>query len=119
MSYRKDKCMALPKDIQAILKAVAVELNMESLCEFEARNGAALEELITKHNVQLKRFPEAILADLRGMAREVIAEEAAKSALAGRVAASFDKFQKQWGAWADVSSRSYFDIIAERYVSLD
>jgi len=116
--FNKDKFMALPKNLQAILKVAAAETNQESLCEFEARNGAALEELITKHNVQLKRFPEAVLSDLRVMAREVIAEEAAKSALAGKVAASFDKFQKQWGAWADVSSRSYFDTIAERYVAL-
>jgi len=116
--FNKTMFMALPKHLQAILKTAAAETNMKSLCEFEARNGAALEELVIKHNVQLKRFPEKVLADLRVLAREVVAEEAAKSPLASRVAASFDKFQKQWGTWADVSSRSYFDIIAERYVSL-
>jgi TRAP-type mannitol/chloroaromatic compound transport system substrate-binding protein len=116
--FNKTMFKALPKHLQAILKTAAAETNMESLCEFEARNGAALEELITKHNVQLKRFPENVLADLRVLAREVVAEEAAKSPLASRVAASFDQFQKQWGTWADVSSRSYFDIIAERHVAL-
>jgi len=117
--FNKDRFTALPKDIQAVLKSVAVELNMTSLCDFEARNGAALQELVTHHHVQLKRFPEKVLADLRALAREVIAEEAAKSPLAAKVAASFDTFQKQWGAWADVSSRSFFGIIAERYVALD
>ena len=116
--FNKDKFMALPKDIQTIMKVAAAETNQESLCEFEARNGAALETLINEHHVQLKRFPEAVLADLRVLAREVVAEEAAKSALAGKVAAAFDKFAKQWGVWADVSSRSYFDTIAERQVAL-
>ncbi|QGY39882.1 twin-arginine translocation signal domain-containing protein [Pseudodesulfovibrio cashew] len=113
--FNKDKFMALPKDLQAILEAAAAQTNMEGLCEFEARNGAALEELITKHNVQVKRLPEQVLADLRVMAREVVAEEATKSPMATKVAASFNKFQEQWGAWADVSSRTYFDTIAERY----
>lgn len=114
--FNKDKFMALPKDLQAILKVAAAESNLKSLCDFEAHNGAALEELITKHHVQLKRFPEKVLADLRVMAREVVAQEAAKSPLATKVAASFDAFKKQWGAWADVSSRAYFDIIAEKQV---
>lgn len=116
--FNKDKFMALPKDIQTIMKVAAAETNQESLCEFEARNGAALETLINEHHVQLKRFPEAVLADLRVLAREVVAEEAAKSTLAGKVATAFDKFAKQWGVWADVSSRSYFDTIAERQVAL-
>jgi len=116
--FNKDKFLALPKSIQSVMEATAAEINQSSLCEFEARNGAALEELITKHNVQLKRFPEEVLSKLRVLAREVVAEEAAKSPVATKVAASFDKFQKQWGAWGDVSSRSYFDVIAERYVQL-
>jgi len=94
----------------------AAAMNQETLCQFEALNGAALEELVTKHKVKLKRFPPEVLVKLRGMAREVLAEEAAKSPLATKVAAGFDAFQKQWGTWADVSSRAYFDTIAERYV---
>ena len=31
------------------------------LSQFEARNGAALQELITKHNVELIQFPEEVL----------------------------------------------------------
>ncbi|CCH49138.1 TRAP transporter substrate-binding protein [Pseudodesulfovibrio piezophilus] len=114
--FNKDKFMALPKDIQMVMKMAAAAMNQETLCQFEALNGAALEELVTKHKVKLKRFPPEVLVKLRGMAREVLAEEAAKSPLATKVAAGFDAFQKQWGTWADVSSRAYFDTIAERYV---
>jgi TRAP-type mannitol/chloroaromatic compound transport system substrate-binding protein len=88
------------------------------LSEFEARNGAALVELIEKHNVQLKRFPADVLAQLRTLAEETVEEEANKNKLARKTADSFNKFKKQWGAWADTADRSYFDIIAKRYVEL-
>jgi TRAP-type mannitol/chloroaromatic compound transport system substrate-binding protein len=116
--FNKQKFEALPKDLQAILEAVAMETNLHSLSEFEARNGAALQELIEKHNVTLKRFPAEVLADLRKLAEETVEEEANKNALARKVADSFNKFKKQWGTWADTADRSYFDIIAKRYVQL-
>ena len=51
--------------------------------------------------------------DLRKLAVETLEEEAAKSPQATKVNEAFKKFQKQWGAWSDVSSRSYFDVIAD------
>ncbi len=51
-----------------------------SLPQFEAENGAALQELINKHNVDLIRFPDDVLAKLRVLAVEVNEEEAAKKA---------------------------------------
>ena len=65
---------------------------------------------------------EAIASEMakRGASVAVldINEEAAKSPQAKKVNEAFQKFQKEWGAWSDVSSRSYFDVIAERYTKL-
>ena len=116
--FNKDKFLALPKHLQAILESAAMESNLHSLSEFEARNGAALVKLIEEHNVQLRRFPEQVLADLRVLAKQVVDEEANKNPLARKVADSFEAFRKQWGAWSDVSERSYYDTIAERQVAL-
>jgi TRAP-type mannitol/chloroaromatic compound transport system substrate-binding protein len=115
--FNKQRFEALPEDLKQILFAAAAESTVWSLAQFEARNGAALEELVTKHGVKLRRFPADVLSRLRELARETVAEEAGKSELTRKVADSFEAFRKQWGPWSDVADRSYFDTIAERYVS--
>ncbi|MCF8099863.1 MAG: hypothetical protein K9K65_18640, partial [Desulfarculaceae bacterium] len=76
---------------------------------------AALEKLITKHNVNLVRFPADVLAQLRTMAYETLDEIAAKDKQAGKVHAAFKKFQKQVGVWGEVSEKAYYDVIAEKF----
>jgi TRAP-type mannitol/chloroaromatic compound transport system substrate-binding protein len=110
--FNRDKFNALPSDLKAICEAAAAQNNIESLSEFEARNGAALKELVEKHHVEVRKLSPETLADLRVLAREVVAEEAAKSPLATKVANGFNQFQKEWGSWADVSSRTYFDTMS-------
>jgi TRAP-type mannitol/chloroaromatic compound transport system substrate-binding protein len=113
--FNKQAYDSLPKDLQAIVDAVAMETNLWSLSEFEAHNGAALEELITKHKVNLMRFPEEMLAALREMAKETLEEEASKDAASRKVHEAYKKFKKQVGAWGSVSEKAYYDIIAEKY----
>ena len=85
------------------------------LSGFNADNGAALEKLITKHHVNLVRFPAEVLAQLRTMAYETLDEIAAKDKQAGKVHAAFKKFQKQVGVWGEVSEKAYYDVIAEKF----
>jgi len=113
--FNKKVYESLPKDLQAILDAVAMETNMWSLSEFEAGNGAALQELITKHKVDLKRFPEDLLAGLRKLAQEVLEEEANKDPMARKVHDAFKKFKAQVGVWGSVSEKAYYDVIADEY----
>ncbi|OQX22148.1 MAG: ABC transporter substrate-binding protein [Desulfobacteraceae bacterium IS3] len=105
----------LPKDLQAILDAVAMETNLWSLSEFEAGNGAALQELITQHKVELVKFPDALLDDLRKMAKEVLEEEAAKDAMSKKVHEAFKKFKEQVGIWGSVSENAYYNVIADKF----
>jgi TRAP-type mannitol/chloroaromatic compound transport system substrate-binding protein len=113
--FNKKAYESLPKDLQATLDAVAAETNMWSLCEFEAGNGAALQELISKHNVNLVRFPEPLLASLRELAKDVLEEEAAKDAMSKKVHEAFKKFKAQVGVWGSVSENAYYNVIADKY----
>jgi TRAP-type mannitol/chloroaromatic compound transport system substrate-binding protein len=88
---------------------------MWSLCEFEAGNAAALQELISRHNVNLVRFPEPLLNHLRELARETLEEEAAKDAQSRKVHKAFKKFKEQVGVWGLVSENAYFNVIADKY----
>lgn len=113
--FNKKAYDALPKDLQAILDAVAMETNLWSLSEFESGNGAALQELITQHKVELVKFPDALLDDLRKLAKEVLEEEAAKDPLSKKVHEAFKKFKERVGVWGSVSEMAYYDVIADKF----
>ncbi len=81
------------------------------LAQFNAQNGAALQELIFKHKVELIKYPAEVLDALRPMAAEVVEAEAAKSPIAKKVSESFQKFQKGVGTWGSVSEKEYYNII--------
>lgn len=113
--FNKKAFDSLPKDLQHIVNAACVENEHWVLSQFEAQNGAALEELITKHKVQLERFPDEVLRKLSKIAEEVNEEEAAKSPIGKKVNESFKKFAKVVGTWGTVSEKAYYDIIAPPY----
>jgi len=85
------------------------------LPQFEANNGAALQTLITKHHVELIKFPDEVLDALRKLAEEVREEEAAKTPIATKVNESFKKFQQVVGTWGTVSELAYYTNIVPKY----
>ncbi len=113
--FNKKEYDALPKDLQAIIDACAMETNLWSLSEFEAGNGAALQELISKHKVNLLPFPEPLLDELRKLAKETMEEEAEKDAMSRKVHEAFKKFKEQVGVWGSVSEFAYYNLIADKY----
>ena len=113
--FNKKAYESLPKDLQHIIDVTCMENEHWVLSQFDARNGAALQELITKHKVQLIKFPDEVLNDLRKLADEVVAEEAAKDAMSTKVNNAFKKFQKVVGTWGTVSEKAYYDTIAPKF----
>jgi TRAP-type mannitol/chloroaromatic compound transport system substrate-binding protein len=113
--FNKKVYDGLPEDLKAAIDAVAMETNLWSLSEFEARNGAALLELIEKHHVELIKFPDSVMDGLRKLAGEVLEEEAAKDEMSKKVNDAFTKFQKQVGTWSMVSNKPYYDDIMKNY----
>jgi len=113
--FNKKAYDSLPKDLQAIVDAAAMETNMWSLSQFEAGNGAALQELITKHKVELVRFPDDLLDALRKLAKETMEEEADKDKMSRKVHEAFKKFKEQVGIWGSVSENAYYNVIADKF----
>ena len=109
--FNKKAYEGLPKDLQHIIDAACMEVEHWALTQFDAQNGAALQTLINKHKVEIIQFPDEVLSALRKMAVEVVQEEAAKSPMAKKVAASFANFQKVVGTWASVSELAYYNVI--------
>jgi TRAP-type mannitol/chloroaromatic compound transport system substrate-binding protein len=113
--FNKKAYESLPKDLQVIVDVACMENEHWILPQFDAQNAAALQELITKHKVELIRFPEEVLNALRKMSDEVVAEEAAKSPIATKVNEAFKKFQKVVGTWGTVSEMAYYDVIQPKF----
>lgn len=113
--FNKKAYDSLPKELQVILDVAAAESNIWTLAEFDAQNGGALQQLISKHKVNVKRFPAKVMADLKKLADETLEEEASKDKQAKKVHEDFKKFKDQVGIWYSVSEKSYFDVIAKKY----
>lgn len=105
----KEAFEELPKDLQFIVEAACKVANQELLCEYAARNPAALQTLLTKYKVQLRAYPDDVLSKIRALSAEVVQELANKNAFSKKVFASYDKFYKESIAWSDISDRAYLN----------
>lgn len=103
----KAKYEALPKDLQAIIDAACFKSNMWSLCEFEAKNNKYLDELVKKHGVIVKQFPDEVLAQLKKYNDELLQELSAKDPLTKKICDSYMAFKKQYDEWNAVSEERY------------
>ena len=92
---------------RAIVQNAARAANHLSLAEYQAKNGRALKVLTEEHGVQLRRMPPDVMDALAEATRDVLAEIAATSELAGRIAQSYRESLAQSGAWNAVADEAY------------
>ncbi|MGD2128054.1 MAG: TRAP transporter substrate-binding protein [Lysobacterales bacterium] len=102
-----DAYNALPVDLQAIVEVACKAANMDMYSEFEARNGDALKTLVEEHGVELRPFPDDVLAELKRVSTEVIEEAAAADEMSGKVWASLKDFMARVKPWTAIGSQ-YF-----------
>ncbi len=103
----KDAFNKLPGDLQSIVMNACKVANQDMLSEYTARNNTALHTLVIKHKVDLRQFPDDVLAKLRQLSDEVVAEVAAKDKITTEVYDSFRTFRDQVMEWHKVSEQSY------------
>ena len=88
----KEAYAALPTDLQAVVTYACQAANADMYAEFEARNGEAIKTLVEEHGVDVRPFPDDVLAELKRASMEVIEELAAEDEMAGRVWASLSEY---------------------------
>ena len=103
----KEAFDALPKDLQSIVENACKVVNQDMLAEYTARNPVALQDLLTKHGVDLRPYPADVIAKLREISAEVVAEVAERDAFSKRVYASYQKFLTQSKEWTRISEVAY------------
>ena len=103
----KEAFDGLPKDLQSIVMNACAVVNQDMLAEYTARNPEALHTLITEHKVDLRKFPNDVIAKLRQLSDEVVAEIAEKDDFSRKTYASYRKFLKQAQEWSGISELTY------------
>lgn len=101
---------ALPKDLKAIVENCCKIVNQNMSLEFTAKNNAALETLVNKHKVDVRKLPDDVLIKLKALSQDVVAELAAKNKAAQKINDSYQKFYKQVSAWHEISEKIYFNV---------
>ena len=101
---------ALPKDLQCIVTNACKIVNQQMSTEFTAKNNAALDTLVNKHKVDVRKLPDDVLAKLKTLSHEVVDELAEKNPAAKKIHASYQAFYKQVSAWHDISEKIYFNV---------
>ncbi len=97
---------ALSDELKAIIThACATEANY-ALAEMERLNAQALAALVDEHKVKLAAFPEDLIVAARKQASDVLGELAGKSAITGKVHASYAAFRDRSAPWSRISIES-------------
>ena len=97
----------LPAHLQAVVEGACQAANGRMLAEFSARNSAALQTLVNKHQVQLRRFPDSVLKALGAKAARVVQEIAASDPFSKQVYESFQKFRKISADYTRITEQAY------------
>ncbi len=100
---------ALPADLKAVVAVACQAVNADMPAEMAARNGEALEALVKEHHVKIERLPDDVLARLKALSEEVVAELAGHDAFARQVFDSYRAYRKRVRAWTDLSTRPYLN----------
>jgi len=98
---------ALPKDLQSIVRNAALVVNNDMLAEYTARNNAALNTLVNKHKVDVRKYPDDVLKKLSGLSDSVVAEIANKDKMSKEIFTSYKKFRDNVVAYHKISEQAY------------
>ncbi|MDO6423841.1 TRAP transporter substrate-binding protein [Saccharophagus degradans] len=105
----KDAYNSLPEDLQKIIEVAARAVNQDMLDEYTARNNAALVELVEKHNVDVRPYPDDVIASLKTLSEEVFAELAADDKQFAKVYASYSDYLTKVRKYHEISEEAYFE----------
>lgn len=97
----------LSKTDQALIKAAAHQENDLMMSEYNAKNGAALDKLISEQGIQVREFNDDVYDAFGEAAEEVFEEVRAHSELANRIHESFTATRKDVGRWMNLSDQPY------------
>ena len=109
--FNKKKFDALPRHLQVIMQTASQRLNTWMLSEFETQNGYYLEKIMEEGEVEIRKFPDDVLAQLRTYTEEVIQELVDSDPFAKKVYDSYNDFRNKAVAWSKLTEKVFYNSI--------
>ncbi|MXW73337.1 MAG: ABC transporter substrate-binding protein, partial [Chromatiales bacterium] len=106
VSINQEAWDALPEDLQDIVKSACGHMDSLLGAEYSARNAQFLQQLRNEGRIEIRPFPDSVIAELRLRSQEVIDELVARDESAARIYASYTAFQQQVNEWLDIGERA-------------
>jgi TRAP-type mannitol/chloroaromatic compound transport system substrate-binding protein len=101
---------SLPDDLQAIVELACAALNDDLTAEYTARNAQALAELKKDSAVEIRRFPDDVLAGLREYTDQAVAEMIERDPSVRKIHDSFTSFRESVADWTAMSEKAMLDL---------
>jgi len=102
-----DAWSSLPDDLKAIVAVACQAVNLDMTAEFMARNARSLEQLEADDSVEIRAFPDEVLAELKRLTLQVVDDMAARDPMAAKVWESYRAFMQQSERWQKISEQAY------------
>jgi TRAP-type mannitol/chloroaromatic compound transport system substrate-binding protein len=97
---------SLSEELKAVVAHACATEASYALAEMERLNAQALAALVNEHNVKLALFPADLIKAAHTQANDVLAELAGRSAITGRIHASYAAFRERTAPWSRISIES-------------
>ena len=99
----------MPKDLQVILETAAYRAHLWVLGELESKNGEYLQKILTESKVQLKQFPDEVLAKLKAYSKEAIETEIGNDKLSRKVYDAYQAYAKKANDWSKLTEQPFYN----------
>lgn len=99
----KDVYDSLPQDLQEIIRVACYSANSTMLGKFTLKNSEYLNKIKNESDVQLRKFSEKFLKEMKNYADQVIKEIIEGDALSKKVYDSYKSFLDKTNPWINVS----------------
>ncbi len=109
--FNKEKFDDLPNHLKVIAQSAAQRLNTWMLSEFEAQNGFYLEKILSESEVEIRKFPDEVLQQLRIYTEEVIQELVESDPFSKKVYDSYNSFRKKAVAWSELTEKAFYNSL--------
>ena len=93
---------SLPPDLKKIIEIACFSENSYLLAEFNMRNQQALNTLKTEHKVDIRRFPNDVLEELKKHTNEILDELSNNDPLFKEIYESYNKFLGDISPWLEI-----------------
>ena len=100
---------SLPNDQKEMLKTLVDSEAAIEFAEFTHGNGEALETMMEKYKVNLKKLPDDVLTEIGKLSGEVVAQVASEDPFTKKVYESFLDFRRKQVAYTKISEQAYLN----------